>query len=102
MKITFDEKGNLEPYHLISMNLTTLEANFVYDFPNSNKRKILFQNLINYQLDLRNLLKMSFIQWIDGSFVSNKLNPQDIDLVNLIGYDREDNPKGFVEMKIKI
>lgn len=86
MEISFDQYGNLTPYK-IKIDLITFEDLFVSAFPVSSTRKPLFDSLKSYNQKLRNILgEDSFIQWVNGSFVSQTNNPKDIDLVNLINY----------------
>ena len=42
-----------------------------------------------------------FIQWVDGSFVSNKENPNDIDFVNLIDFDIYKKNEQIIESKFR-
>lgn len=60
-----------------------LENHFLSGFPGSATREKLIQGLQKYIKDLKSL-KLPFELWIDGSFVTNKMNPNDIDLVVLI------------------
>ena len=47
-QLNFDEYGNLRPYKIIEVDLTTFEAYFVTAFPNSKTRKRLFENYLSY------------------------------------------------------
>ena len=49
-------------------------------------RNQLFDYYKKYVRELSNLLKISFVQWINGSFVTKELKPKDIDLVSFIDY----------------
>ncbi|NJC25687.1 hypothetical protein GGR27_001186 [Lewinella antarctica] len=49
-------------------------------FSNSNSRKILFDGYKKFCEDLK-LVVGSHQQWIDGSFVTSKKNPNDIDIL---------------------
>lgn len=83
--ILFDENGFLTPYNTAtSVKLTDIEAYLVKPFPNSTTRQGLYSHYIDYVLDLQNNICPDFVQWINGSFVSQKENPQDIDLVTFI------------------
>jgi len=84
MEITFDKNGYLTPYDIVSSDLETLEEYFVKAFPGSETREPLFQNYVQYVNDLKNHITPQFTQWIDGSFITRKLNPKDIDLVTFI------------------
>jgi hypothetical protein len=83
----FDELGYLSPYKVIETNLETFERIFVSNFENSDTRKKLFQNYVSYINDFKNQISDNFYQWIDGSFVTSKLNPNDIDIVTFLNAD---------------
>lgn len=83
-KIEFDEFGNSKPYGLISLSMEECENIFVVNFPTSNTRIDNWDGLQRFNTDLKTILKCPLKQWIDGSFVTNKLNPNDIDLVSFI------------------
>lgn len=52
----------------------------IYDFPESQRRKGLFDNFVGYLRVLCSTYKPVEV-WLDGSFVTKKLNPGDIDLL---------------------
>lgn len=91
MALLFNEYGNLTPDKAIVSNKTEIEDVFVYSFPESRTRQNLFNTLIQYIQDLNKILisnddnLRSFIL-IDGSFVTKKENPNDIDLVVFVDY----------------
>ena len=80
----FDNSGYLFPYKVIETDLETFESIFVSNFESSNTRKKLFQNYLSYIYDFKNQISENFYQWIDGSFVTSKLNPNDIDIVTFL------------------
>ena len=80
----FDELGYLTPYKVIETDLETFESIFVSNFQHSDRRKMLFQNYLSYTNDFKNQISKNFYQWIDGSFVTSKLNPTDIDIVTFL------------------
>ena len=84
--MTFDEQGNLYPYQLIDMNWATFEKKFVTDFPNSQTRQPLWSHYKQFADELKHLVKGAFYQWIDGSFLTQKNNPMDIDVVIFVDY----------------
>ena len=83
----FDDYGNLFPYKLIETDLETFERIFFTNFKNSDRRKMLFQNYLSYIHNFKNQVSENFYQWIDGSFVTSKLNPNDIDIVAFLNAD---------------
>lgn len=82
--MTFDERGNLQPYQVIETSFEIFEHTFVNNFPESSTRTDLLVNFKDLCASLRHSLSNGFVVWIDGSFVTQKLNPNDIDLVFFI------------------
>jgi hypothetical protein len=84
-KFTFDLNGNLTPNDIIDVTRQDIQENFVDCFSDSKTRAILFETLLTYIDDLSILLQhQPFEMLIDGSFVTRKMNPNDIDLVIFI------------------
>lgn len=67
--------------------MDTLEAYFVTAFPNSTTRKRLFENYLRYIYRFQDEVFPIFEQWVNGSFVTQKENPNDIDLVTFLDYE---------------
>ncbi|GAB4042167.1 DUF6932 family protein [Spirosoma jeollabukense] len=88
--LTFNEQGLLTPADGISATIDELYAVFVTPFPESETRNRLFNEWIKYNRMLRQELGEDFIQWINGGFVTQKLNPKDIDIVSFIRADLYD------------
>ncbi len=56
----------------------------------------MFENYLRYLEAIKDTIPNNFYQWIDGSFVTQKQNPNDIDIVTFINYqDFERNIKAF-------
>ncbi len=85
-KLQFGENGLLFPPEKIKLTVVEFEDFFVKSFPNSTTRKQLFENYLTYVEDFKTMLSPNFTQWIDGSFVTRKTNPRDIDLVTLLDF----------------
>ncbi|MDZ7900340.1 MAG: hypothetical protein U5N85_20230 [Arcicella sp.] len=83
----FDKNANLFPCKVIETGLEIFEQVFVLDFPFSTTRKRIFENYLIYLENLKNTVESPFCQWIDGSFVSNKTNPKDIDFVTFLDFE---------------
>lgn len=77
----FDEYGNLFPYQIIETDTQTFREMFVINFVESNSRFQLFQKFNLYIEELKHLLYDSFYLWIDGSFITLKAHPKDIDIL---------------------
>ncbi len=86
----FDEHGNLTPYEPIPVKQTEIQNELVRSFPLSMTRDNLFDSFVRYNEELGAALKNEFRQWVDGSFVTIKQNPADVDIANFIANDRFD------------
>ena len=85
--ISFDQNGNLIPYTCIRLKPTEIAKYFVADFPESKTRPVLYNHFLHYATDLSHVLNQAVHQWLGGSFISTKLDPNDIDCVNLIVFN---------------
>lgn len=84
--LIFNNTGLLVPDNKISSNIKEIDSIFVQQLP-SEKRKQLFDKLLMYNEELKSMTGVSELhQWIDGSFVTKKTNPGDIDLVTFINH----------------
>ena len=93
-QLDFDEYGNLTPYKAVEVDLATFEAYFVTAFPKSTTRKRLFENYLRYIYRFQDEVFPFFEQYINGSFVTKKENPNDIDIVTFLDfevYQKRDN-----------
>ena len=84
---TFTDEGFIFPNEKINVDLVTLKTIFVDSFPNSTTRKTLYDNYLRYIDDFSKQITPNFTQWINGSFVTLKENPNDIDFVTFIDVD---------------
>lgn len=87
MNLLFDPRGNLQPTGLTACSFEEFKASFVDQFEPNQVRKGLFEQLVQYNFDLHNLIEVPFVQWINGSFISKKIAPRDIDLVTFIDWE---------------
>ncbi len=76
----FNEKGYLKPYEIIPTTLETFKTYFVFN----EQRERIFQSYLNFLDILQNASSDHFYQWLDGSFVSKKPFPNDLDLINFV------------------
>lgn len=81
---TFNEKGLLNP-GFFEYKLDEIQTIFVDEFKESQTRKRNFEGFNYWLAELLNICVPNEI-WIDGSFVTNKINPNDIDIVAFIEY----------------
>jgi hypothetical protein len=75
----FNENGNL-PAGFHKPTLMEFKSRFVEEFDVSKTRKDIFEGYKTYCGDLLQL-NVAMKQWIDGSFTTNKIDPNDIDIV---------------------
>ena len=81
----FDENGNLSCNpQFIRPSLKEFKERFIEDyiFQNSKTRSVIFDGYKTYceRILIFNVAKK---QWVDGSYTTKKINPNDIDLVTL-------------------
>lgn len=80
--ITFNSRGLLEPAGPIRLTLTELHDYFV----TSSRRQLLFDGFVNYLNEMRTICQTPLTYWINGSFVTKKVNPGDVDFCVFIDY----------------
>jgi len=90
----FDDLGYIFPYEVHDLTLEEFERTFVID----SERERLFKALMNLVLDLKNLGAGEFYIWADGSFVTKKRVPGDIDLVCFIDYQQFEKIEPYKEV----
>ena len=82
----FDLIGHLTPSTVIPTTFDTFEAFLVPSFPLDSTRHSILEGYKEYLMKLKAILNVDFYQWIDGSFVTEKINPNDIDVVTFVDY----------------
>lgn len=97
MELNFDIRGHLKPYGIIEVSMEIFKENFVTVFEEESIRKQLFANYETYMNDLAKLITKDYYQWIDGSFVSTKKKPKDIDIVTILDYQDYEINKEVLE-----
>ncbi|MEN0003351.1 MAG: hypothetical protein AAF798_04385 [Bacteroidota bacterium] len=97
MDIEFDRRGNVFPYAIIEIDLEQFEKSFVANFNSDSTRSSLFVNYQNYLDALKPFLTHDFFQWVDGSFVTKKDSPKDIDLISVVHYEDYEVNKVLLE-----
>jgi len=80
----FDNNGML-PAGMHRYALDIFEQDFIGAFPSSQTRKELFYLLGELLVEVQILL-VPYEIWIDGSFATKKVNPNDIDIVMFLNY----------------
>lgn len=77
--LEFNDEGLIRP-GIHECGINELYETFVENFKTSQRRDIIFKSLIKF---LQQLISHYDLQevWIDGSYVTNKINPNDVDIV---------------------
>ena len=75
----FLPNGNLNP-GIHNYNIEEFENQFIVDFPGSESRAAIYENFKRWLQILVKVLPPAYI-WLDGSYLTKKLNPNDIDLI---------------------
>lgn len=83
----FDLNGNLKPYSPIETTIDEIRKNFVDDFKGSTSRERIFESYLGYINDFKQMIGTDFFQFINGSFVTRKRTPKDLDLVTFLDYE---------------
>jgi hypothetical protein len=87
MKFNYDIRGNLYPNSVIATDWDSFEDTFVTRFAQeSETRTVIFANFVAFIKRLQNIVETDFSIWVDGSFISKKVNPRDLDAVFYINY----------------
>jgi hypothetical protein len=73
----------LLPAGRVRVTVEEFHGAFVEPFPESKTRERLFDRWQDHRAALASMLPLT-AQWIDGSFVTAKVDPGDIDLVNVL------------------
>jgi hypothetical protein len=77
----FNQNGNLTPYEAIESTTDELRQEFVLTMPDSESRLRLFETYLEHLNDFKRQITPDFFHLVNGSFVTKKLNPNDLDLV---------------------
>lgn len=80
--LQFDENGYLMPYQAIEADLFIIEQNFVFN----EHRAQLFKHYLRWLDSFQSKVTRQFVQYINGSFISLKEYPKDIDFVTFFDY----------------
>lgn len=92
--IEFDKNGNPSPPGIVKITVEDFKKIFVEGFSGSESRPTIFDSYTNYCVDFKNQISEKFDQWLNGSYTTTKLNPNDIDLINIVEVDESLNSKG--------
>jgi hypothetical protein len=102
MEISFDIRGNLKPHGKINLTLDEFKKSFVDGFVPQNQRRLeIFSHYMQFIQQFKQEVSQDFIHWIDGSFVTKKTDPRDIDFVTLIDYRTYEKHETTIENKFR-
>lgn len=102
MLFSFDIRGNLLPAERIVLPFETFKNTFVDSFEPESMRYIIFERYCRFVNDFTESVSNKFTHWINGSFVSNQVNPKDIDFVTLIDFDAYDEHQTLIEQRFRL
>lgn len=94
----FDEYGYLSPDGPVEVDLET----FIREFVVNEHRADIFKEYRQFLTDLSTPSLGVFYQWINGSYISRKARPKDIDVVTFVNYQvYSDCEPHFRELRLK-
>jgi hypothetical protein len=93
--LKFDNQGYIVPADVVEIDLLIFKEYFVFN----DTRKELFESYLSFNEHLQNLFTDDYFQWVNGSFATQKIKPNDIDVVSFIPHTVfEKNGKAFEEI----
>jgi hypothetical protein len=102
MNLQFDIRGNLQaPPDFIEMGWTDFKTYFVDNQPIDSTRKRIFEGFELFLNELEQLWQKPFILWINGSFCSQKSNPNDVDVLIEVEYGNNDAEIVVIQQMIR-
>lgn len=99
--IKFDKNGNPQPEGIQEFKYSDFKIFFVENFDTSISRKQIFEKYEEYVSDFRTQITLEFKTWVNGSYTTSKIDPNDIDVVNIVKHsdelnNRHDELKAFL------
>jgi hypothetical protein len=82
MKLQFNQRGYLEPNDVIEISHADFKELFVFN----EHRQMLFEAHCDFLAKLQALELGNFRQWVNGSFTTKKVQPNDIDVVTFVDH----------------
>jgi len=80
--LAFDRKGFLVPDQDLACTLEEMRRVFVTGFPVSDTRLVIFEKFTEFCKELLLVMEAKTLSiWVNGSFVTTKIAPKDIDVV---------------------
>ncbi|MEM6964707.1 MAG: hypothetical protein AAF573_08085, partial [Bacteroidota bacterium] len=78
MELKFDIRGYLIPYEKNQIEFEEFKNNFVASFEEDSSRHEIFKSYMKYVEAFKSEVTPNFKQWINGSFVTNRKNPNNL------------------------
>ena len=82
----FDVFGHLVPYEKLVVTPAVFKHTFVDTLPNNSVRWAIYADYQQFVADLKSLIPAPFMHWIDGSFVTQKEEPADMDVITFFDH----------------
>ncbi len=102
MNLAFDIRGNLVPQKRTEVTLEEFKTTFIDAFEPDSTRSEIFKNYLLYVEDFKEEISTVFMHWVNGSFVSNKQNPNDIDFVTILDHKIYESKREIIDTKYRL
>ncbi len=86
MELQFDEHGLLTPKEIIELSLVDFEHIFVKERKGKIHRQQIFEQYLKHNQQIEKEIGNILFQFVNGSFTTLKIKPNDIDVVSFIDY----------------
>jgi hypothetical protein len=100
MALEWSSEGDRLPAGRHVATIGEIEAFFVDAFPTSTRRRPLFESFKVMRVAITRVVPIRE-QWLNGSFVTDKLEPADIDVVTIVEGSEFDALDGSAQMLLK-
>lgn len=84
--VQFDFDGFITPDQGVEISHEQMEGLFRKDFPGEDRRQLLWENYRRWLHEFRMKISQEAEIWIDGSYVTKREIPDDMDILVLIDY----------------
>jgi|CXWL01.1.fsa_nt_gi hypothetical protein len=102
IELGFDLRGNLKPDIKVELTFEEFQVAFLTPFKHvETSRRRIFEDYLNFLEDFKTLVTADFSQWVNGSFISKKQNPNDIDFVTLIDFNVYEAKEELIESQFR-
>jgi hypothetical protein len=102
MEASFDMRGYLKPYGRNKVSLEKFKEIFVNAFDHTSSRHEIFESYVEFLTEFRANVTVNFTQWVNGSFVSKKQNPNDLDFLTLIDFETYNAKETLIDRNFRM